>query len=83
MFDYYPRDPDARGRDDGVRDREGDWLVLGRGHGSIKSAFWRSGVQINLIKHDVSLQRARAYRLAAIEVEIVFARGMNAERRPY
>lgn len=35
MFDYDPRDPDARGRDDGVCDREGDWLVLGRGHGSL------------------------------------------------
>lgn len=35
MFDGYdPRDPDARDRDDGVRDSEEDWLVLGRGPGS-------------------------------------------------
>lgn len=35
MFDDCdPRDSDARGRDDGIRDREEEWLVLGRGPGS-------------------------------------------------
>lgn len=31
---YDPRDDDSRDRDDGVRDREEDWLVLGRGPGA-------------------------------------------------
>lgn len=30
MFDHDPRDQDARDQDDGVRDREEDWVVLGR-----------------------------------------------------
>lgn len=35
MFDSYdPRDDDSRDRDDGIRDRENEWLVLGRGPGS-------------------------------------------------
>jgi hypothetical protein len=34
MFDYDPRDQDARERDDGIRDREEAWLVTGRGPGS-------------------------------------------------
>jgi hypothetical protein len=31
MFNNDPRDQDARDRDDGIRDREEDWLVLRRG----------------------------------------------------
>jgi hypothetical protein len=31
---YDPRDDDSRGRGDGIRDREEDWLQLGRGPGS-------------------------------------------------
>ena len=34
MFDHDPRDQDARAQDDGVRDREEDWVVLGRGANS-------------------------------------------------
>jgi hypothetical protein len=35
MFDNYdPRDDDSRDRNDGIRDREDQWLVLGRGPGS-------------------------------------------------
>jgi hypothetical protein len=34
MFDHDPRDQDARERDDGIRDRDEDWLVIGRGPGS-------------------------------------------------
>ena len=34
MFDHDPRDQDARERDDGIRDRDEDWLRLGRGPGS-------------------------------------------------
>ena len=32
--DFDPRDQDARDRDDGIRDREEDWLAMGRGPGS-------------------------------------------------
>jgi hypothetical protein len=32
--DFDPRDCDSRERDDGIRDREDEWLVLGRGPGS-------------------------------------------------
>jgi Phage integrase family len=36
MFDdWAPRDSDARDGDDGIRDREEEWLVLGRGPGSV------------------------------------------------
>src|SRR2546430_10965357 len=35
MFDNYdPRDDDSRDRDAGIRDRDDQWLVLGRGPGS-------------------------------------------------
>lgn len=35
MFDDFdPRDFDSRGRDDGIHDREDQWLVLGRGPGT-------------------------------------------------
>lgn len=34
MFDHDPRDQDAREKNDGVRDREEDWMVLGRGANS-------------------------------------------------
>lgn len=30
-----PRDTDTRDRDDGIRDREEDWLVLGRGPAAV------------------------------------------------
>ena len=29
--DFDPRDLDTRDRDDGIHDREDEWLVLGRG----------------------------------------------------
>ena len=32
--DFDPRDCDSRERDDGILDREQDWLTLGRGPGS-------------------------------------------------
>jgi hypothetical protein len=32
--DFDPRDVDSRDQDDGIHDREGEWLVLGRGPGS-------------------------------------------------
>lgn len=32
--DFDPRDLDSRERDDGVHDREDEWLTLGRGAGS-------------------------------------------------
>jgi DNA-binding MarR family transcriptional regulator len=32
--DFDPRDVDSRDRDDGIHDREDEWLVLGRGPGS-------------------------------------------------
>lgn len=35
MFDHDPREQDARAQDDGVRDREEDWVVLGRGSNSV------------------------------------------------
>lgn len=35
MLDYDSRDQDARERDDGVRDPEEDWVVLGRGSNSV------------------------------------------------
>jgi hypothetical protein len=38
MFgDFDPRDDDPRDRDDGIRDREENWLVLGRGPGAAAS----------------------------------------------
>src|SRR2546427_10770340 len=32
--DFDPRDIDSRERDDGIHDREAEWLTLGRGPGS-------------------------------------------------
>jgi len=32
--DFDPRDLDSRERDDGIHDREDEWLTLGRGPGS-------------------------------------------------
>ena len=34
LADFDPRDFDSREQDDGIHDREGDWLTLGRGPGS-------------------------------------------------
>ena len=32
--DFDPRDVDSRERDDGIHDREDEWLTIGRGPGS-------------------------------------------------
>lgn len=44
--DFDPRDIDSRDRDDGIRDREDEWLVLGRGPGSPE-------VRDDAVEHDI------------------------------
>lgn len=79
MFDRELRDQDARERDDGVREREEDWLVLGRASGSATA-------------HDDRSDREAAYRergmrdreddRGSIDPCDVFSRDLDLPRGP-
>jgi hypothetical protein len=71
--DFDPRDVDSRERDDGIHDREDQWLSLGRGGGGLakdadEDLYGRRLREINLHWHDLRHEYAsrlveKAFRL--------------------
>lgn len=77
MFDRDPRDQDARERDDGIRDRDCDSLVLGRGPGSAPAANNETGREPR--EHDRDA-RDRENDRGSIDPRDVFSRDLDLPR---
>ena len=83
--DFDPRDLDSRERDDGIHDREDEWLTLGRGPGS---AVGRDGDEDVRDRDDARREardrdpRDREHDVAGLDPRDVFVRDLDLPRGP-
>ena len=83
--DFDPRDVDSRERDDGIHDREDQWLTLGRGPGS--AAVGDGGEDVRERDDDSREERDREPRnreheIGGLDPRDVFMRDLDLPRGP-